>query len=68
MEVVALTGLSKSTVNYHMVALRAAGLVRVLDTGERSTTYTLRPEAIDLLRDDLRSYLTSAPTGGNGGR
>lgn len=57
-EVVAFTGLSKSTVNHHLVVLRAAGLVRVHDAGDRSTVYTLRPEAIDALRDDLRSYLS----------
>jgi DNA-binding transcriptional ArsR family regulator len=57
-EVVTFMKLSKSTVNHHLVVLRAAGLVRVRDSGERSTTYTLRPDALDLLRDDLRSYLS----------
>lgn len=71
-EVVALMKLSKSTVNYHLVMLRAAGLVRVRDSGDRSTLYTLRPDAIDGLRDDLWSYLSTqsslprcGATGGN---
>ena len=58
MEIVLHTGLSKSTVNHHVMILRAAGLVRVHDAGDRSTTYTLRPEAIDALRDDLHAYLS----------
>jgi DNA-binding transcriptional ArsR family regulator len=57
-EIVTFMKLSKSTVNHHLVVLRAAGLVRVHDSGERSATYTLRPDALDLLRDDLRSYLS----------
>jgi DNA-binding transcriptional ArsR family regulator len=57
-EIVTFMNLSKSTVNHHLVVLRAAGLVRVHDSGERSSTYTLRPDALDLLRDDLRSYLS----------
>ena len=57
-EIVAHTALSKSTVNHHVMILRAAGLIRVHDAGDRSTTYTLRPEAIDALRDDLRAYLS----------
>jgi DNA-binding transcriptional ArsR family regulator len=56
-DVVTFTKLSKSTVNHHLVMLRAAGLVRVHDLGDRSTTYSLRSDAIDTLRDDLRSYL-----------
>jgi DNA-binding transcriptional ArsR family regulator len=57
-DVVTFIKLSKSTVNHHLVVLRAAGLVRVHDSGERSTTYSLRPDALDLLHDDLRSYLS----------
>jgi DNA-binding transcriptional ArsR family regulator len=50
--------LAKSTVHHHMVVLRAAGLVRVHDTGEKATTYySLRPGAVDQLRDMLRAYL-----------
>jgi DNA-binding transcriptional ArsR family regulator len=64
-EVVRATGLSKSTVNHHMVMLRAAGLVRVQDTASgthqghpyKPVTYVLRPDAIDDLADRLHEYL-----------
>jgi DNA-binding transcriptional ArsR family regulator len=57
-DVVRATGLSKSTVNHHMVALRAAGLVRVHDPGERMLIYILREDAIDEMGDRLREYLS----------
>ncbi len=57
-ELVAMTGLAKSTVHHHMVALRAAGLVRVYDVGGKTATYQLRPDAADDLGNRLRSYLT----------
>src|ERR687886_500219 len=57
-DVVQFMGLAKSTVHHHMVVLRAAGLVRVHDTGEKGTTaYSLRPRAVDQLRDMLHAYL-----------
>ena len=57
-DVVQVMGLAKSTVHHHMVVLRAAGLVRVHDGGEKATTaYSLRPRAVDQLRDMLRAYL-----------
>ncbi|HLJ65883.1 MAG TPA: winged helix-turn-helix domain-containing protein [Chloroflexota bacterium] len=57
-DVVRFSHLSKSTVHYHMVALRAAGLVRVHDVGEKANSaYSLRPGAIDALRDSLQMYL-----------
>lgn len=56
--VVQRTGLSKSTVHYHMVALRAAGLVRVHDTGvNEGVTYSLRANAITALGARLQSFL-----------
>lgn len=55
---VRLTGLSKSTVHYHMVLLRAAGLVRVYHSGDGSSTYSLRSGAIDGLSDRLSAFLT----------
>ena len=59
---VELTGLSKSTVNHHMMTLRAAGLVRVIETGDpgkghHRATYELRPHALDDLSARLRAYL-----------
>jgi DNA-binding transcriptional ArsR family regulator len=56
-ELVKLTGLAKSTVHHHMVALRAAGLVRVHDVGEKVVTYSLRPDAEDHFGAELRAYL-----------
>jgi DNA-binding transcriptional ArsR family regulator len=57
-DVVQFMDLAKSTVHHHMVVLRAAGLVRVHDTGEKATTsYSLRPGAVDQLSDMLRAYL-----------
>jgi DNA-binding transcriptional ArsR family regulator len=57
-DVVQFMGLAKSTVHHHMVVLRAAGLVRVHDTGEKVTSsYSLRPGAVDRLRDMLHAYL-----------
>jgi DNA-binding transcriptional ArsR family regulator len=57
-DVVQFMGLAKSTVHHHMVVLRAAGLVRVHDSGEKATTsYSLRPGAVDQLRDMLHAYL-----------
>lgn len=62
-DLVELTGLSKSTVNHHMMTLRAARLVRVLETGDpgkerQRTAYELRPHALDDLSARLRAYLT----------
>src|SRR5206468_3812303 len=62
-DLVRLTGLSKSTVNHHMMTLRAAGLVRVTERGsedktQRKTTYELRLRALDDLSGRLRGYLT----------
>jgi DNA-binding transcriptional ArsR family regulator len=57
-DVVQFMGLAKSTVHHHMVVLRAAGLVRVHDSGEKATTsYSLRPGVVDQLRDMLCAYL-----------
>jgi DNA-binding transcriptional ArsR family regulator len=62
-DLVGLTGLSKSTVNHHMMTLRAAGLVRVIETGDpgkekNRRTYELRADALDGLSGRLRAYLT----------
>lgn len=58
-EIAKTTALAKSTVHHHMVALRAAGLVRVRVTGAKSDVYSLRPGAIERLGDALDGYLTS---------
>jgi DNA-binding transcriptional ArsR family regulator len=62
-DLVGLTGLSKSTVSHHKITLRAAGLVRVIATGDpgrgkKHSSYELRPHALDALSARLRAYLT----------
>ncbi len=56
-DVVRDSGLAKSTVHHHLVALRAAGLVRVHDDGNGPVTYSLRPRALQELGERLGSYL-----------
>ncbi len=56
-DVVHDSGLAKSTVHHHLVALRAAGLVRVHDDGNGPVTYSLRPRALQELGERLGSYL-----------
>jgi len=56
-DVVHDSGLAKSTVHHHLVALRAAGLVRVHDDGNGPVTYSLRPPALQELGERLGSYL-----------
>lgn len=60
-DLAALTGLSKPTVYHHTVVLRAAGLIRTTETNLSARrprpTYTLRPDAGDILPALLHSYL-----------
>ncbi|HZU14892.1 MAG TPA: metalloregulator ArsR/SmtB family transcription factor [Chloroflexota bacterium] len=58
-ELVRFSGLSKSTVHHHMVILRAARLVRILDTDEFPGIYILRPAAFDETGVYLRDYLSA---------
>lgn len=62
-DIVRETGLAKSTISYHMVALRAAGLVRVLHAANDAVSYAMRPEALDALGKRLSTFLrpTSHP-------
>lgn len=57
MDIVRLTGLSKSTIHHHLVALRAAGLVLVHDVGEKQGMYSVRHDAVEEMSDSLRTYL-----------
>jgi DNA-binding transcriptional ArsR family regulator len=59
MEIVQYLDMSKSTVYEHMLTLRSAGLVRAHSTNVEKTShfYSLRPEAIDILRDELHHFL-----------
>lgn len=61
-DLVKLTGLSKSTVNHHMVVLRAAGLVTVHDLRGRGLTYSPRFDSLDNLDTGLRAYLKGGTT------
>lgn len=58
-EIARSTSLAKSTVHHHMVALRAAGLIRVRVTGGKSDVYSLRPGAVERVGESLNAYLTS---------
>ncbi|HEY2594496.1 MAG TPA: metalloregulator ArsR/SmtB family transcription factor [Chloroflexota bacterium] len=56
-ELARLVGLSQPTVHHHLVHLRAAGLVRVHTSVTGSRSYSLRPRALEQLRDQLGAYL-----------
>ncbi|OKP87230.1 helix-turn-helix transcriptional regulator [Paenibacillus sp. P32E] len=55
-EIVRQVGLSKSTIHYHLIALRSAGLVIVHSTG-KSTSYSLRLDALNDLPKRIADYL-----------
>jgi DNA-binding transcriptional ArsR family regulator len=63
-DLVTLTGLAKSTVHHHVVALRAAGLVRVTATGGTVDEYALREETVHGLTPLLLGYLNRDPEKG----
>ncbi|MFT9850188.1 ArsR/SmtB family transcription factor [Aneurinibacillus sp. REN35] len=56
-EIVGHIGLAKSTVSYHMIMLRGAGLVRAYAEGECVQEYTLRKEGLKKLGSHLLSFL-----------
>lgn len=56
-ELVQFAGLAKSTVHYHLVVLRAAGLVQVHFAGAEADAYSLRSGAVAQLGDRLAAYL-----------
>jgi DNA-binding transcriptional ArsR family regulator len=57
-EIAKQVGLSKSTIHYHLIALRAAGLIIVHSSG-KSTSYSLRLEALNELPHQIGAYLES---------
>lgn len=57
-EIVRKVGLSKSTVHYHLIALRAAGLVIVHYFNKNNISYSLRLEALNELPGRIRDYLS----------
>ncbi|OKP79139.1 hypothetical protein A3842_13120 [Paenibacillus sp. P3E] len=55
-EIVRQVGLSKSTIHYHLITLRSAGLVIVHSTG-KSASYSLRLDALNDLPKRIADYL-----------
>lgn len=55
-DVLHFSGLAKGTVNHHLVALRAAGLVRIDDTNGHNRTYSLRPGALQAVGARLADF------------
>ncbi|MFD0693818.1 ArsR/SmtB family transcription factor [Paenibacillus sp. GCM10027628] len=56
-ELVQFSGLAKSTVHHHLVALRASGLIRVTAEGTSHVTYSLREETVNQVTAKLNDYL-----------
>jgi len=55
-EIVREVGLSKSTVHYHLIALRAAGLI-IVHYDYKNTEYSLRLEALNNLPRQIGAYI-----------
>lgn len=55
-EIVRDVKLSKSTIHYHLIALRAAGLV-IVHYDQKNTAYSLRLEALHGLPQQIGSYI-----------
>ncbi|MFC3749293.1 ArsR/SmtB family transcription factor [Paenibacillus sp. GCM10012306] len=55
-EIVREVGLSKSTVHYHLITLRAAGLV-IVHFNNKTTDYSLRLEALSDLPRQISNYM-----------
>jgi DNA-binding transcriptional ArsR family regulator len=59
-ELTEMLGLSKSTVHHHMSTLRAAGLIRIhvsIDKSSKKRIYSLRDQALEDASGFLDSYL-----------
>ena len=57
MEIVKFSGLAKSTVHYHLIALRAAGLVRAHLKGDDAVSYSLRRSMLEQVGEKLIAYV-----------
>ncbi|OAX48782.1 ArsR/SmtB family transcription factor [Paenibacillus sp. AD87] len=55
-EIVSKVKLSKSTVHYHLISLRAAGLV-IVHYNQKTTSYSLRLEALNKLSEQISAYI-----------
>jgi DNA-binding transcriptional ArsR family regulator len=65
-ELTEMLGLSKSTVHHHMSILRAAGLIRIhvsTDKSSKKRIYSLRDQALEDASGFLDSYLNSTIRG-----
>ncbi|MNI73679.1 hypothetical protein D3C73_1297030 [compost metagenome] len=49
-------GLSKSTIHYHLITLRSAGLV-IVHTSGKSASYSLRLDALNNLPQQIADYM-----------
>ncbi len=56
-EITGFLGMYKSTVHYHLVILRAAGLLSVHMSGPEVVKYSLRPQAAGILASAAKSFL-----------
>lgn len=56
-EVLQFSGLSKGTVHHHLVALRAAGLVRFHGAFSHTGRYSLRPGALAGVSETLQAFI-----------
>lgn len=59
-EIVGHLGMAKSTVHYHLIALRAAGLVRVHLNNNDHARYSLRKKALPEISSELEEYITGS--------
>ncbi|WP_128103165.1 helix-turn-helix transcriptional regulator [Paenibacillus sp. DCT19] len=57
-EIVREVGLSKSTIHYHLIALRAAGLI-IVHYDQKNTEYSLRLDALNSLPQQIGAYIES---------
>ncbi|KWX71693.1 hypothetical protein AMQ84_27705 [Paenibacillus riograndensis] len=55
-EIVRQVGLSKSTIHYHLITLRSAGLV-IVHTSGKSASYSLRLDALNNLPQQIADYM-----------
>ncbi|WP_019122070.1 ArsR/SmtB family transcription factor [Brevibacillus massiliensis] len=62
-DVLQLTGLAKSTVHHHLLALRFAGLIRSHFHGDTLQHYSLRETALAELPERLLGFFHSGPRG-----
>jgi len=65
-DIVNFTGLAKSTVHYHMILLRAAGLTRVHLKANDAISYSLRNSALEQVAHKLQEFIAQPDLTGTG--